>query len=117
MQCSKVFQFAILCCVLVLSACSTSHFPWVYRIDIEQGNVIDDDKLAQVKIGMTRSQIRYLLGEPMIKDTFDQERWDYYYSFETGKGFVLRKLLTLRFNGDTLASMEQKEQETFERKY
>jgi len=89
------------------SACSTSHFPWVYRIDIEQGNIIDDDKLAQVQIGMTRPQVKYLLGTPLIQDTFDQDRWDYFYSFRTGDGVYERRQLTLRFNGNSLSAIEK----------
>ena len=117
MPINKLFQSILLCSTLLLTACSTSHFPWVYRLDIEQGNIVDDEKLAQVKTGMTRSQVRFLLGEPMIKDTFNQNRWDYYYSFETGKGLVQRRLLTLNFDGDTLQNMQKKEPETFERKF
>lgn len=111
----KALQATVLSFTLLLSACSTSHFPWIYRLDIEQGNVVEDDKLAQVKVGMTRSQVRFLLGEPMVKDTFDQNRWDYYYSFETGKGLYLRQLLTLTFDGEILKSMQKKEPETFQR--
>jgi outer membrane protein assembly factor BamE len=113
----KTLQLAVLISIFLLGACSTSHFPWVYRLDIEQGNIVEDDKLAEVKIGMTRSQVRYLLGEPMIKDTFDQNRWDYYYSFETGKGLYQRQLLTLTFDGEILKSMNKKEPETFQKKF
>ena len=102
---------------LIITGCSTSHFPWVYRIDVEQGNIIDEDKLAQVTIGMNRRQVKYLLGTPMLQDTFNQDRWDYYYSFETGKGRIDRELITLFFDGDKLARIEKKEYETVERDF
>lgn len=103
--------------VLLLNACSTSHFPWVYRIDVEQGNIIDEDKLEQVTVGMNRRQVKYLLGTPMIQDTFNQNRWDYFYSFETGSGRVDRELLTLYFDGEKLSKIEKKDYPTAEREF
>ena len=69
--------------ILVISGCS-SLFPGVYRIDIPQGNLIDEGKLAEVKTGMEPRQVRYLLGTPLVTDTFDQNRWDYFYSVRNG---------------------------------
>ena len=51
----------------------------VYRINIQQGNFLDQAAVDQVKPGMTRSQIRYLLGTPMVADPFAKDRWDYIY--------------------------------------
>ncbi len=102
---------------LFCTACSTSHFPWVYRVDIEQGNIVDDDKLAEVKTGMTKAQIKYLLGTPLIQDTFEQARWDYFYSFRTGKGRYESRRVTLRFEGDNLASIEDNPPQEMDLKY
>lgn len=99
---------------LLISACSTSHFPWVYRLDIEQGNIVEDDQLAQVKIGMTTSQVRYLLGTPMVQDTFHKNRWDYFYSVRTGDGLLERRLLTLHFADDKLTRIDEKPPESYE---
>lgn len=55
----------------------------VYRMPILQGNYLDPDVIAQVKPGMTHSQVRYLLGTPMVPDAFDDTRWDYDYYFKT----------------------------------
>lgn len=63
---------------LVLTAC-------VYRIDIQQGNLLDEDVIDQVELGMTRSQVQFLLGTPMISDSFHQDRWDYTYYFRRGR--------------------------------
>lgn len=98
--------------LVLLSACSHYKFPWVYRIDVEQGNVLEEEKVAQLKTGMTQKQVRFLLGTPVIRDTFNQERWDYFYSLRTGKGKFDRERVTLTFKGDILESIEKKEYET-----
>ena len=57
----------------------------VYRMDIQQGNFLEGRTVDQLQVGMTRSQVRYLLGTPMIPDAFDKERWDYLYYFKKGR--------------------------------
>lgn len=57
----------------------------VYRIDIQQGNLLDEDVIDQVELGMTQSQVQFLLGTPMISDSFHQDRWDYTYYFRRGR--------------------------------
>ena len=63
---------------LVASGC-------VYRVNIPQGNFLEAKMLEQVQIGMTRSQVRYVLGTPMISDPFHPDEWDYLYYFKDGK--------------------------------
>ncbi|NRB37977.1 MAG: outer membrane protein assembly factor BamE [Pseudomonadales bacterium] len=118
MSAFKLFIAASFTLIVSLqTACSTSHFPWVYRIDVEQGNIVDGDKLKQVTVGMNRRQVKYLLGTPMLQDTFNQDRWDYFYSFETGKGRLDRELLTLYFSGDQLSKIEKKDYDTTTRDF
>ncbi|MCH8959128.1 MAG: outer membrane protein assembly factor BamE [Proteobacteria bacterium] len=57
----------------------------VYRINIQQGNLLDADLIEQVEVGMTRLQVRFLLGTPLVSNPFDKDRWDYYYYFKAGK--------------------------------
>src|SRR3979490_2247926 len=57
----------------------------VYRMNIQQGNFLEGRTVDQLQVGMTRSQVRYLLGTPMIPDAFDKERWDYLYYFKKGR--------------------------------
>jgi len=57
----------------------------VYRMNIQQGNYLENKKIEQVQTGMTRSQVRYLLGTPMVPDAFDNERWDYVYYLKKGR--------------------------------
>lgn len=57
----------------------------VYRINIQQGNYLDQSAVNQVKEGMTRSQVRYLLGTPLAADPFTKDRWDYIYYLKKGR--------------------------------
>jgi len=75
--------FAAIAVSLALTACS---FFAPYRIDIRQGNHIDETMLAQLKPGMTREQVRFALGSPLVADVFHSDRWDYVYRFKSGKG-------------------------------
>jgi outer membrane protein assembly factor BamE len=66
------------CAVVVLSGC-------VYRMNIQQGNFLEPRAVQQLQVGMTRSQVRYLLGTPMVPDAFDKDRWDYLYYLKKGR--------------------------------
>jgi outer membrane protein assembly factor BamE len=57
----------------------------VYRQDIQQGNYLEGKTVDQLAVGMTRTQVRYLLGTPMVPDLFDKDRWDYLYYFQRGR--------------------------------
>jgi outer membrane protein assembly factor BamE len=56
----------------------------VYRMDIQQGNFLEGKTVDRLEVGMTRTQVRYLLGTPMVPALFDRDRWDYLYYFEHG---------------------------------
>lgn len=114
----KTINVLSLClAALLFTGCSSYNFPWLYRMEIEEGNVIDEDKLAQVTIGMTKAQVEYLLGTALIKDTFNPDRWDYYYSLRDGDGLITRKNLKLTFDGNVLASMEETLEEEIQLEY
>ena len=57
----------------------------VYRMTIQQGNFLEERAVTQLQVGMTRSQVRYLLGTPMVPDAFDKDRWDYLYYLKIGR--------------------------------
>jgi outer membrane protein assembly factor BamE len=57
----------------------------LYRVSIQQGNFLEGKTVDQLQVGMTRAQVRYLLGTPMVQDPFDKERWDYLYYFKKGR--------------------------------
>ena len=89
---------------LSLAAC-TSGWHIVHKIDIQQGNVVTQEMVNQLKIGMTRSQVQYIMGTPLVIDTFHQQRWDYIYYFKPGYGKSTEQRLTLLFDNDALASI------------
>ncbi len=94
---------------IVVSLAAASVLPGcVYRPDIQQGNLLQTSDVDQVKVGMTRSQVRYILGTPMVSDPFDQQRWDYVYTFRRGRDRdVLRAHFIVRVDGDKVSSVER----------
>lgn len=88
----------VVCTCLMLSAC----FLRPYHIDVQQGNYIDRELISKLKPDMTRAQVRFLLGTPLIVDPFTPNRWDYlYYTRPAGRIKDVRRL-TLYFEGDRL---------------
>src|ERR1700728_276382 len=80
----------------------------VYRINIQQGNFLDQAAVDQVKNGMTRSQVRYLLGTPMVADSFNKERWDYIYYLKKGRTrHVDSRRVTVYFDGEKVARLDK----------
>ena len=80
----------------------------VYRMDIQQGNLLDPEQVDQVEVGMTRSQVRFLLGTPMVIDSFDPDRWDYVYSLRRGHSRKVEKRhLVVWFEGDKVTRIEE----------
>lgn len=85
--------------VLVLGGCLS-----VYKMDVQQGNVITQEMVDQLKPGMTRSQVRFVLGTPLVSDPFHPERWDYLYHFRRGGAPEAEShRLTVIFQNDALA--------------
>jgi outer membrane protein assembly factor BamE len=94
--------------VLFLAACSATGIPGItpYKINVQQGNVVTQDMLTKLKRGMTRSQVRYVMGTPLITDPFHPDRWDYVYSFSKHGGKPQERRITVVFNNDRLAHIE-----------
>ena len=88
----------LLVACLALSSC----FLKPHKIDVQQGNYIDPEAIAKLKPGMTRSQVRFLLGTPLLVDTFHPDRWDYLYIDRREGRLVQEHRLTLWFDGDRL---------------
>ena len=73
----------------------------VYQVDVQQGNLLEDKDIEAVKVGMTRSQVRFLLGTPAVADPFHDDRWDYIYYFRQGRSRMAdRSWLIVYFDGD-----------------
>ncbi|RON19760.1 outer membrane protein assembly factor BamE [Pseudomonas frederiksbergensis] len=89
--------------LLALAGCS---FPGVYKIDIQQGNVVTQDMIDQLRPGMTRRQVRFIMGNPLLTDTFHADRWDYLYSLQPGGGERQQERISVIFNpNDQLVSL------------
>lgn len=91
----------ILCAsMLLLTGCNI-----IYKQNIQQGNALEQDDLDKLELGMSKNQVNFLLGTPAIQDPFNQDRWDYISSFARRGGDPVRRLVTLKFEDDTLTWM------------
>ena len=96
----RTVALALLMAATLLGGC-------VYRPDIQQGNLLKVSDIDQVTVGMTRSQVRFLLGTPMVSDPFAPDRWDYVYRMEHGRDrSVDTAHFVVYFEGDTVVRVE-----------
>ncbi len=102
--------FVLLIALLALSSCKqTPDLPSIispYRIDIQQGNVVTQEMVDKLKAGQTRSQVRFVLGSPLVADMFHNDRWDYVYLMQKQGKPDERRRLTVMFDGDKLVRLE-----------
>ena len=90
----------IVCSLAAASGC-------VYRASISQGNLIKQEDLDQVEVGMTRNQVRFLLGTPLIDDPFHQSRWDYVYFIRVGRDpATFKRWVTIQFENDIVVEID-----------
>ncbi|MBK1700349.1 outer membrane protein assembly factor BamE [Thiococcus pfennigii] len=80
--------------------------PFVYKMPVQQGNIITEDMVDSLRPGMTKRQVRFLLGTPLLVDFFHADRWDYTYTLRRGHEPMETKRLTLFFEDDALARIE-----------
>lgn len=88
----------------LLSGCSSLEFPGVYRLSIDQGNIITQEMVDQLKPGMSRNQVQFIMGTPLVEDTFHSDRWDYLYSLRDSDGHRTQQRLSIFFENDRLKS-------------
>ena len=98
---------------LVLSLCACEI---VHKLPTRQGNVIDQKELDALQIGMSRDQVKFLLGTPIAASVFRKERWDYVGYYKNPRGRVFSRTVSLYFEGDALARMEGEKAESGEAK-
>ncbi len=91
---------------LLLSALLAGCMLAPHKIDIQQGNYVDQAMVAKLKAEMTRSQVRFILGTPLIADVFHQNRWDYVYLTGKANDVHARHKITVIFDGDKLKHVE-----------
>lgn len=93
-------SFTLIICALLASC--------VYRLDIQQGNLLEEDAIDQVTVGMSRSAVQFLLGTPMVADAFHQDRWDYAYYLRRGRARDIdRRWVIVHFESDRVARVER----------
>jgi outer membrane protein assembly factor BamE len=108
----STFMRRILTCTVILSlllaaGCSFRMpklaLPRVHKITVQQGNVITQEMIDQLKPGMTRSQVAFVMGEPIFRNSFDEDRWDYVYTVEVPGFYQDERRVSLYFDSDLLA--------------
>ena len=101
----KCYPMRILLISLTLAFISACGFPGVYKINIEQGNIVTQEMINQLKPGMSRRQVNFIMGTPLVKDTFNRNRWDYVFMIRNGSTVLDQSRLAVEFNEDTLVNV------------
>lgn len=116
----KVFRVFMIACLALLtgSGCAREkrpdgydrsfleNLPFVYRMTVQQGNILTEDIVDSLEPGMTKAQVSFLLGTPLLTDFFHSDRWDYPYTIQRGHQPMEKRFLTLYFQNDALARIE-----------
>ena len=99
-----LFRLCAIFLMVSITACSS----WVYRIDIPQGNYLEQKDVDKLQIAMTKEQVNYVLGSPVVIDSFNSDTWHCVYRFKSGKSgrLSVSKQLTIQFDNDKLVSAE-----------
>jgi outer membrane protein assembly factor BamE len=96
------FRVAIIITALSLSACSS----WVFRYDVPQGNYLEQKSIDKLQVGMTKEQVKFILGSPVVVDAFNNDTWNYVYKLKSGRSrdFDMKKQFIINFSNDKLIS-------------
>ena len=95
----------LLAALLGTPGCGFVGFPGVYKIDIEQGNLVDQEMIEQLEPGMSRRQVRFIMGSPLVEDTLHRDRWDYPYVIRNGTNIIREAQVTVVFEEDRLVDV------------
>lgn len=111
----NILTSILICTTLLSTACSSkdkpkdeyrssvlADLPFVYKMTVQQGNIVTEEMVDRLEPGMTKRQVRYLLGTPLLADMFHSDRWDYTYTIRRGHQAMETKRLTLYFTEDAL---------------
>lgn len=95
----------LICAGLLLGGCSLKRpkLPRVHKLTVQQGNVITQEMIDKLKPGMTRSQVAFIMGEPVVRNSFNDDRWDYIYTIEMPGVFANSQVVSLYFVDEVLA--------------
>ena len=95
-----ILIYLITSVAIFINGC-TIHIP-----DVQQGNVLEPEVLAQLHPGLSKKQVRFLMGTPIIRDAFHPERWDYVYLFDSQESKTIRQRVTIFFEHDAVSRIE-----------
>jgi len=99
--------FWLLVAVPLVAACNPLTALSVYRMEVQQGNYISQEAVAQLRLGMTKEQVRFVLGTPLVADIFHENRWDYVYRRQRENSRqVEERRVSVFFDGDKLVRLE-----------
>jgi len=93
-----MLRIMVLCLIFVMSGC-------VYKIDIQQGNIVTQEMLSKLELGMTKQKARFVLGTALLQDMFHQNRWDYFYSVQKHLETPQQRRISLIFEKDILVAI------------
>jgi outer membrane protein assembly factor BamE len=95
--------------ILSITLTSTACSNWIYRIDVPQGNFLDERDVKKLRIEMTKEQVIYVLGNPVVQDSFDDNTWYYVYDMKRGmrkRGEDFQKQMIITFEDEKIVSIE-----------
>ena len=101
----RIMLATIVCASVVLAGCSFKRprLPRVHKLTVQQGNVINQDMIDKLRPGMTRSQVAFVMGEPVVRNSFNDDRWDYVYTIELPGVYSTTRTVSLFFVDEQLA--------------
>jgi outer membrane protein assembly factor BamE len=104
----SLFSLSLLTSLTLVSSCSTilNNLPGVYKLEIQQGNIIEQSMVDQLRPGMNKRQVVYIMGSPMLDDVFHKNRWDYFYYDKPDGEDKVQKQLSLYFENDQIVGVQ-----------
>lgn len=114
---TKITSMLLFTALTTCNNIGSMDFPGVYKISIPQGNIITQDMIDQLRPGMSKRQVMFVMGTPLIRDPYNQDRWDYVYNYQPGGGARGQERISVlfeddglvRFSGDFLPTEEETE--------
>ncbi|GBL03411.1 outer membrane protein assembly factor BamE [Glaciecola sp. KUL10] len=102
-------KFLSVVALVIVTLSTTACSNWIFRIDVPQGNYLDDRDVEKLRIAMTKEQVIFVLGNPVVKDSFDNDTWYYVYEMKRGmkkRGEDFKKDLIIRFEEGRVAEVK-----------
>jgi len=98
----RLYSILVLLIVFLFSGCSWVKFPSIHKVSVQQGNIVNQEMIDKLQPGMSKPQVQYIMGTPLIVDTFSPLHWDYFYSKVDSKGSKSEQRVSLTFDNTNL---------------